>query len=59
MDRMQELLVKKSQLMAITHIMDRDASFDTEEGRMYAQFLVRTTLIQLEIDKLKKEKAAR
>ncbi|HWO98299.1 MAG TPA: hypothetical protein VNM45_18595 [Bacillus sp. (in: firmicutes)] len=59
MDRMQELLMKKSQLMAIIQMMDRNAGFDTEEGRVYAQFLVRTTLIQLEIDQLKKEKAAR
>ncbi|WP_127483788.1 hypothetical protein [Paenibacillus ehimensis] len=58
MDRIQELLMKKNQLMAIMQMMDRDASFDTEEGRVYAQYLVRTTLIQLEIDELNKEKAA-
>lgn len=59
MKKMQALLAKKNQLMAIMQTMDRNASFDSEEGRAYANFLVRTTMIQLEIDELKKEKAAR
>lgn len=56
MYRMQELLIKKNRLTEIMQMMDRDANFDTEEGRTYCHLLVKNTLIQLEIDQIKQRK---
>ncbi|MGN7454441.1 hypothetical protein ACTHPH_06475 [Paenibacillus pasadenensis] len=59
MGRLRELLMMKNRLAEIMQMMDREASFNTEEGRAYCQLLVKVTLVQIEIDQLKKEKAAR
>lgn len=41
MENMQELLARKNGLMAAMRMMDRNARFDTEEGRVYAHTLVK------------------
>ncbi|NTZ20471.1 hypothetical protein EXW96_23955 [Paenibacillus sp. JMULE4] len=56
---MQELMRKRNQLKAVMRMMDRNASFDTEEGRVYAQTLVKLVVIEMQIEALEKEKIAR
>lgn len=58
MEKMQELLARKRQLMAVLWMVDRNASFDTEEGRVYAQTLVKLVLIEMQIESKQKEKIA-
>jgi len=38
--------------------MDSQASFDTEEGRAYAQVLVKLVVIEMKMEALQKKKAA-
>ncbi|WP_181592665.1 hypothetical protein [Paenibacillus sp. YN15] len=57
MQSMTKLLMRKKQLKAILRMMDSEASFQTEEGRAYANLLVKVTLIQIQIDELQKETA--
>ncbi|TBL69787.1 hypothetical protein [Paenibacillus thalictri] len=59
MAKMHELMKKRSFLRSLMKSMDKDAPLHTEEGKTYCQILVRTALIQLDIDSLQKEKAAR
>lgn len=54
MQPMTKLLMRKKQLKAILRMMDSEASFQTEEGRAYANLLVKITLIQIQIDGLQK-----
>ncbi|OBZ17101.1 hypothetical protein [Bacillus sp. FJAT-26390] len=58
MEKMQELLTRKDQLTAAMRMMDRNASFETEEGRVYAQTLVKLVLIEMQIEFKQKEKIA-
>lgn len=59
MENMQELLARKNGLMAAMRKMDRNAHFDTEEGRVYAQSLVKLVMIKMQIEAQEKEKIAR
>lgn len=59
MENMQELLARKSWLTATMRMMDRNAHFDTEEGRVYAQTLVKLVMIEMQIEAQEKEKIAR
>lgn len=59
MESMQELLARKSWLTAAMRMMDRNARFDTEEGRVYAQTLVKLVMIEMQIEAQEKEKIAR
>lgn len=58
MQTMEELLAKKKQLASILRTLDREADFQSEEGRSYCNLLVNATVVQLQIDELQKEKAA-
>lgn len=59
MPMLQELVQKRNQLKEVLLMMDKDASLESEEGRIYCQLLVRVTVIQLEIESLlNKEKIA-
>lgn len=59
MEIIQELLARRSWLTSTMRMMDRNASFDTEEGREYANTLVRLVMIQMQIEAQEKEKIAR
>lgn len=59
MENMQELLARKNGLIAAMRMMDRNARFDTEEGRVYAQTLVKLVMIEMQIEAQEKEKIAR
>lgn len=59
MEKMQELLARRNQLTAAVRMMDRNALFDTEEGRVYAHTLVKLVMIEMQIESHKKEKIAR
>lgn len=59
MDRLRYLKERKRQLMLTRRLLDKDAPLHTWEGMQYARVLVELVLIQLEIDQIEKEKAAR
>lgn len=59
MENIRELLARRSWLTSTMRMMDRNASFDTEEGRVYANTLVRLVMIQMQIEAQEKEKIAR
>ncbi|CAM3647216.1 MULTISPECIES: hypothetical protein [Paenibacillaceae] len=59
MENVQDLLARRNQLMAAMRMMDRNASFDTEEGRVYAHTLVKLVMIEMQIEAQEKEKVAR
>lgn len=59
METIQELLARRSWLTSTMRMLDRNASFDTEEGREYANTLVRLVMIQMQIEAQEKEKIAR
>ena len=59
MENVQELLARRNQLMTAMRMMDRNALFDTEEGRVYAHTLVKLVMIEMQIEAHKKEKIAR
>ncbi|MFD1135619.1 hypothetical protein [Paenibacillus urinalis] len=59
MEKMQELLASKRKLSSTMRMMDRNARFDTEEGRVYAQMLVKLVVVEMKIETLEKEKIAR
>lgn len=59
MEKMQELLVRRNQLTAAVRMMDRNARFDTEEGRVYAHTLVKLVMIEMQFEAQEKEKIAR
>ncbi|MFE5321676.1 hypothetical protein ACFQ88_23515 [Paenibacillus sp. NPDC056579] len=50
MKNMQELLARKSKLTIAMRMIDRKASFETEEGRVYAQTLVKLVMIEMQIE---------
>ncbi|MFC6334264.1 hypothetical protein ACFP56_16670 [Paenibacillus septentrionalis] len=57
MDVIQHLKAQKAKLVSEMQWMDKDASFDTEEGRRYAKALVKLVLINMQIEE-KEKKAA-
>lgn len=59
MENMQELLARKNGLVTAMRMVDRNARFDTEEGRVYAQTLVKLVTIEMQIEAEEKEKIAR
>jgi hypothetical protein len=59
MDRLQTLRKQKQFWLSVKRMLDKDSSFDTEEGRQYARVLTKLVLIELEIEQIEKEKAAR
>lgn len=59
MDRLRYLKNRKRELMLILRLLDKDAPLYTWEGMWYARVLAKLVLIQLEIDQIEKEKAAR
>ncbi|WP_159887562.1 hypothetical protein [Paenibacillus puerhi] len=58
MAKIQELMARKRQLKAVMRMMESDASFDTEEGRMYASLLVKLVVVEMHIEAQEKEKIA-
>lgn len=59
MDRLQTLQKQKQFWMSVKRTLDKDAPMDTEEGFQYARVLTKLVLIELEIEQIEKEKAAR
>lgn len=59
MENVQELLARRNQLAATVQMMDQNARFDTEEGRVYAHTLVKLVMIEMQIEAQEKEKIAR
>lgn len=57
MERLKHLFTQKARLRAAMQIMDTDAQFDSEEGRRYAQALVRLVFINMQIEEIEKEAA--
>jgi len=59
MDRLQKLQEQKQFWLSVKRTMDKDAPMHTEEGMQYARVLTKLVLIELEIEQIEKEKAAR
>jgi hypothetical protein len=59
MDRLQMLQEQKQFWLSVKRTMDKDAPMHTEEGMQYARVLTKLVLIELEIEQIEKEKAAR
>lgn len=59
MEKMQELLASKRKLRSTIRMIDRNAHFDTEDGKVYAQTLVKLVMIEMQIEVKEKEKIAR
>ena len=59
MDRLQTLRKQKQFWLSVKRTLDKDAPLHTEEGMQYARVLVKLVLIELEIEQIEKEKAAR
>ncbi|WP_310551794.1 hypothetical protein [Paenibacillus glufosinatiresistens] len=57
MEKIDRLKVTKASLKSAIQIMDREAHFNTEDGRRYAQALVKLVLIQMQIEETEKEAA--
>ncbi|WP_373232798.1 hypothetical protein [Cohnella sp.] len=57
MKTIRHLKAQKARLKAIMQRMDSEASFDSEDGRRYAQALVKLVLINMQIEETKKEAA--
>jgi len=55
--KINHLMTRKASLMRAMQTMDNDADFDTEDGRRYAQALVKLVLIQMQIEETEKEAA--
>jgi len=58
MNRLRCLKERKSKLILILRLLDKDASLNTLPGRQYTHVLAKLVLIQFEIDRIEKEKAA-
>lgn len=58
MKNLQGLIVEKQRLKSAMQMMDSQASFETEEGRVYAQVLVKLVVIEMQMEALEKKKAA-
>lgn len=59
MDRLQTLRKQKQFWLSVKRMLDKDAPMHTEEGMQYARVLTKLVLIELEIEQIEKEKAAR
>ncbi|MUG67290.1 Uncharacterised protein [Chlamydia abortus] len=59
MDRLQTLRKQKQFWKSVKRMLDKDAPMHTEEGMQYARVLTKLVLIELEIEQIEKEKAAR
>ncbi|MGN7384091.1 hypothetical protein [Paenibacillus sp. SAFN-117] len=59
MDTIQYLKAQKAKLEAEMQWMDKDFSFDTEEGRRYAEALLKLVLIHMQIEEKEKNRAAK
>ena len=59
MDRLQTLRKQKQFWLSVKRMLDKDASIYTWEGMQYARVLTKLVLIELEIEQIEKEKAAR
>ena len=57
MEKHKHLLAQKARLQAAIQMRDTNAHFDSEEGRRYAQTLVRLVLINMQIEEIEKEAA--
>lgn len=57
MKKLRHLIAQKARLQVAMQMMDTDAQFDSEDGRRYAQALVRLVLIQMQIEEIEKEAA--
>ena len=57
MEKLKHLFTQRSRLQAAMQMMDADAPFDSEDGRIYAQTLVRLVLINMRIEEIEKEAA--
>ncbi|ANS76478.1 hypothetical protein AWM70_19435 [Paenibacillus yonginensis] len=57
MEKLRHLIAQKARLEVAMQMMDTDAQFDSEDGRRYAQALVRLVLIQMQIEEIEKEAA--
>ncbi|WP_018750386.1 hypothetical protein [Paenibacillus sanguinis] len=57
MEKLKHLFAQKARLQAAMQMIDTDTHFDSEEGRRYAQALVRLVLINMQIEKIEKEAA--
>lgn len=54
MEKLMHLLAQKARLKATMQMMDTDAHFNLEDGRRYAQALVRLVLINMQIEEKKR-----
>lgn len=59
MNRLQTLRKQKQFWLSVKRMLDKDAPMHTEEGMQYARVLAKLVLIELEIEQIEKEKAAR
>lgn len=59
MNRLQTLRKQKQFWLLVIRTMDKNAPMYTEEGMQYARVLTKLVLIELEIEQIEKEKAAR
>lgn len=57
MEKLKHLLAQKARLQAAIQLMDTEARFDSEEGRRYAQALVKLVLINMQMEEIEKEAA--
>lgn len=58
MNHLRCLKERKRKLMLILRLLDKDAPLNTLPGIQYTHVLVKLMLIQFEIDRIEKEKAA-
>lgn len=59
MDRLQTLRKQKQFWLSVKRTLDKNAPMYSEEGIQYARVLTKLVLIELEIELIEKEKAAR
>lgn len=59
MNRLQTLRKQKQFWLSVKRTLDKDAPMHSEEGFQYARVLTKLVLIELEIEQIEKEKAAR
>lgn len=57
MEKLKHLMARKAQLQTAMRMIDTGAHFDSEEGRRYAQGLVKLVLINMQIEEIEKEAA--
>lgn len=58
MEKIHSLIDQRSRLKAALQRMDSEACFESEEGRRYAQALVKLVLINMRIEATDKKEAA-